>query len=81
MNDEIKEFSENREDYFESEYREIMYKHSYNTLYKLGIIKGDELTKLDDIKSILKRFYIYILENNINVIDYMKSFYNKKNNI
>jgi len=57
-----------------------MYKHSYNTLYKLGIIKGDELSNIDDIKSILKRFYIYILENNINVIDYMKGFY-KKNNV
>ena len=80
INDEIKEYSENKEEYFESEYREIMYKHSYNTLYKLGIIKGDELSNIDDIKSILKRFYIYILENNINVIDYMKGFY-KKNNV
>ena len=79
INDEIKEFSVNKEEYFESEYREIMYKHSYNTLYKIGIIKGEELTKIEDIKSILKRFYIYILENNINVIDYMKQFYNKNN--
>ena len=54
-----------------------MYKHSYNTLYKAGIIKGPELNKLDDIKSILKKFYTYILENNINVIQYMMSSYNK----
>tara|TARA_R100000951_G_scaffold113631_1_gene116045 strand:- start:779 stop:1504 length:726 start_codon:yes stop_codon:yes gene_type:complete len=81
INDEIKEYSENKEEYFESEYKVIMYKHSYNTLYKAGIIKGTELNKLDDIKSILKKFYTYILENNINVIQYMMSAYNKNEHI
>lgn len=81
IKDEIKEFSENKEEYFDSEYKVIMYKHSYNTLYKAGIIKGKELNNLDDIKSILIKFYTYILKNNINVIDYMKSFYNKNKSI
>ena len=54
-----------------------MYKHSYKTLKKAGITKGKELNKLDDIKSILRIFYNFILKNNINVIQYMKDHYDK----
>tara|TARA_B110000908_G_C10249743_1_gene451155 strand:+ start:1299 stop:2015 length:717 start_codon:yes stop_codon:yes gene_type:complete len=77
IKDEIEEYKENKEEYFDSEYKIIMYKHSYKTLKKAGIIKGKELNKIDDIKSILRKFYNFILKNNINVIQYMKDHYDK----
>ena len=75
IKDEIEEYSNDKEEYFESEYKIIMYKHSYASLYKLGVIKGQELVKLDDMKLILKKFYTHILKNNINVIQYLEKFY------